>query len=104
MQLLFRERTRNITVQEYQDRVISANRRLKSAAVDRPWLTYWKHKGLKNCSVSPLSSDLVHLNDFGMHFGCFKINLHSVYCCGQSLISSCKYHSFKNKLINRKLE
>ena len=66
MQLLFRERTRNITVQENQDRVISVNRRLKSAAVDRPWLTYCKHKGLKNCSISPLSSELVHLNDFGM--------------------------------------
>lgn len=66
MQLLFRDRTRNITVQEYQDRIISVNRRLKSAAADRPWLIYWKHKGLKNCSVSPLSSDLVHLNDFGM--------------------------------------
>ena len=66
MQLLFRKRTRVITVPEYQDRVISVNRRLKLAAADRPWLTYWKHKGLKNCAVSPLSSDLVHLNDFGM--------------------------------------
>ena len=66
MQLLFRERARNITVQEYQDRVINVNRRLKSAAADRSWLTYWKHKCLKNCSISPLSYDLVHLYDFGM--------------------------------------
>ena len=45
---------------------MSVNRRLKSAVVERPWLTYWKHKGLKNCSISPLSSELVHLNDVGM--------------------------------------
>lgn len=66
MQLLFRQKTRNIAVSEYNSRVIYLNKRLKEAASELPWLRYWKHKGLKHCAVYPYCNDGVHLNAFGM--------------------------------------
>ena len=46
-QLLFRGKTRHIPVSEYNRRVVEVNKVLKQEAKSCPWLTYWKHKGLK---------------------------------------------------------
>ena len=65
-QLLFRFKTRHISVPDYNKRVIEVNKAVKLAAKDASWLTYWKHKGLKNSTTYPYNDDGVHLNAFGM--------------------------------------
>lgn len=66
MQLLCRGKTRHIPVAQFNEKVISVNKKLKQAACEFPWLGYWKHKGLKQCIVTPYCRDELHLNEFGM--------------------------------------
>ena len=66
LQLLFRGKTRHVDVDDYNDSVIEVNKSLKESASHKPWLTYWTHKGLKQCAIDPYNHDRVHLNDFGM--------------------------------------
>ena len=49
-QLLFRGKTRQIPICEFNRRVVEVNKTLKQAARHLPRLIYWKHKGLKMAS------------------------------------------------------
>lgn len=60
-QLLFRERTRNLLPDCYNQMVLEANKSLKSECKHYDDIVYWKLRGLKN-SVENIFSDGVHLN------------------------------------------
>ena len=46
-QLLFRGKTKYISICGFNRRVLEVNKTFKQAARHLPWLIYWKHKGLK---------------------------------------------------------
>ena len=60
-ELMNRERTRNVDVDQYNEYVFQANQMLKAECHNEKSLTYWKLKGLKQ-STRKIFYDGVHLN------------------------------------------
>ena len=66
LQFLHREKTRYISVQEYNNLVSIINEKLKSELKTIPHMTFWRHKGLMH-SQTNIFRDGIHLNDQGQH-------------------------------------